>query len=294
MIFLERNEWNALYEYVSLVLRHRTKASHKIQNILLCTWIVEISLRRSRKDDKKCEELRRFLREQHEKCNLNEDVVMSLLRSHGRFSLVIYFASLLEKHEYAISYLVSRGQYSEALNRIESILAKSEKTKDRVVSIMMLHSAILLTNEPRRTIELFRSVQLPISHIISSLICYDRKWRSEYLSSSQKTHQHHFGLEYVQYCIQTTKSEEKALHRYLLSLYETLPRTHPQLEKSLCRYLEDNLDRVDISCAMRLCERFLGDDEEEDEDKKTLRVRGEALEYHICISRSFIHNSFFL
>ena len=115
LIFLERNEWNALYEYISRVLYLRTKPSHKIQNILLCTWIVEISMRRRKDDDddddNKYEELRKFLSEQHERGNLNEDIIMSLLRSDGRSDLVLYFASLLEKHEYAISYLVSRGQY---------------------------------------------------------------------------------------------------------------------------------------------------------------------------------------
>ena len=63
------------------------------------------------------------------------------------------------------------------------------------------------------------------------------------------------------------------MHRYLLSLYETLPCTHPQVEKSLSQYLEKNLDRVDISCALRLCEIFLDNDNEDDDTKRTLRVR---------------------
>ena len=133
---------------------------------------------------------------------------------------------------------------------------------------MMLHSATLLTNEPKRTIELLKIVPLPVSNIISSLICYDRKWQRDVLSSSPR---HHFGLEFLQHCI--TQNEDTVLHRYLLSLYETLPCTHPQVEKSLSQYLEKNLDRVDISCALRLCERFLDNDNDGDETKRTLRVR---------------------
>lgn len=289
LLFLEKKEWNALYvcvglllyidlnknthtfththifshRYISEILHQRTKPEHKIQNTLLCMWLLEITLGLSKTDN----ELKQFLREQYENGRLNEDIVMSLLRSRGRSNLVLFFASLCKQHEFTISYLVSRGQFKEALDRIE----KQIISESRVNSIMMSYSGLFITNEPERTIQLWKKIELPISHIISSLICYDRHWRRQRRQQRNDHVKTHFGLEYVEYCICVKKSEDKILHRYLLSLYESLPPKNSQLQDSVYRYLESNLDRVDTFRALRLCKRFRRDSDNKKYD--TLRVQ---------------------
>lgn len=93
--------------------------------------------------------------------NLDQDIILQLLQSHGKIDDCIRFAKSMKQHQKLIVHFINKGEYKLALDMILEI--KSNETKNYE---MIKHVSLLIKKVPIETLQAlrsdaFRSIDIP-------------------------------------------------------------------------------------------------------------------------------------
>ncbi|XP_064634570.1 vacuolar protein sorting-associated protein 18 homolog [Lineus longissimus] len=248
--FIQVEEKNALKTFLMKKLSSLS-VQDKTQITMIVTWLIEIWLNQlgelreqgqemSDTYDGVQDEFRMFLaRNRVKECLMyNRNTVYDLIASHGDIDDMVYFAVLMQDYERVIEHHLQHDNYTEALK----ILTEQCKENQRLI---YRYAPLLMQNVPKETvtacIQLGR--KLDPKQLIPALVQYDHK---KYRTQGNET------IRYLEFCVETLKNSDVAIHNYLLSQYAKL---QPERLMTYLHIQGEDPESVfyDLKYALRLC-----------------------------------------
>ncbi|KAK7532184.1 Pep3/Vps18/deep orange family-domain-containing protein [Phyllosticta citribraziliensis] len=257
LTFVDHGEQDALRKYL-LTKLSTLKKSATMQRVLLATWLVEIYISKlntlddtigtkaelsessTRDTEDQLSVIRREFQEfvTRYRADLDRKTVYEIISSHGREEELLFFATVVNDHNYVLSYWVQRERWAEALN-----VLKKQTDPD----VFYKYSSVLMAHSPHDFVDiLMRQANLDARKLIPALLNYN-KIHTGPLSQNQ-------AVRYLQFEINQHHSTDAAVHNTLISIYAS----HPSRDESaLLSYLEAQSlaqeQDYDADFALRLC-----------------------------------------
>ncbi|XP_071444491.1 vacuolar protein sorting-associated protein 18 homolog [Hetaerina americana] len=164
----------------------------------------------------------------------NQDTLYKLIASHGNKENMIQFAMFNKDYEKVVCHLIHKNNYHEALD-----ILKRENKKE----LFYQFAPTLMQAIPKLTFQVIINHWggLEPSKLIPALIKCD-----------QNDMQVLEVINYLEYCVYSLRTQEQAIHNYLLTLYAR--RNSPKLMSYLTTQGQDaRLVCYDIHYALKLC-----------------------------------------
>lgn len=241
--FIRKGERDALKQYLVTKLANLRPIQEATQITIISTWLVEIYLDklnslRDAADDERFkviqEEFYAFLGQNVVKDHLNHATTYNLIASHGRTDELLHFAMLTEDFERVITHHIQQGKYSLALQ------AMTRQTSSRKADTFYKFSPVLVEHVPSELVNAWmRESDLNPKMLIPALMKYDQKRNKD-----SKNH----AIRYLQFCVQTLRIEDPAIHNFLLTLY-----AQQENDGDLRTFLNNENKYFDLQYALRVC-----------------------------------------
>ncbi|KAL3474502.1 Pep3/Vps18/deep orange family-domain-containing protein [Aspergillus californicus] len=234
------------------------KKSSSMQRIMVASWLIEVFMTKLNSlDDNittKAElaegasteeienELKTVRTEFQEfvtkyKTDLDQKTVYDIISSHGREKELLFFATVINDHNYVLSYWIQRENWSEALN----ILQRQSEPE-----VFYKHSSVLMTHAATGLVEiLMRQTNLEPEKLIPGLLNYNNT-----VSVSLVQNQ---AVRYLNFIIVNHPKPSAAVHNTLISIHAS---SHSMSEAGLLTYLQSQPSTpppYDADFALRLC-----------------------------------------
>lgn len=259
---IDKGEHDALRKYL-LVKLSTLKKSSTMQRIMLASWLVELYMAKlnqlddtlstraelstsgngtSTETQKQLPAVRKEFQDfvSRQKSDLDHKTTYEIISAHGREEELLFFANVIEDHDYVLSYWVNRERWAEAM----TVLKKQTDPE-----MFYRYSTVLMAHQSTELVDvLMRQSALDTKKIIPALLNYNKTvGEAVPLNSNQ-------AIRYLLFCINHSHSTEPAVHNTLISMYAAHPT---QDEGSLLSYLrtqEVAHDQCyDADFALRLC-----------------------------------------
>ncbi|KAI9805129.1 MAG: hypothetical protein M1825_000963 [Sarcosagium campestre] len=251
--FIEHDEQDALRNYL-LVKLSVLKQTSVMQRIMVASWLVELFMSKLNSLDDtittkaeltetmnaaESEEQLSAIRAEFQnfvdryKSDLDRRTTYDIISSHGREEELLYYASVVNDHDYVLSYWVQRERWSESLNVLKR--QSNPDTFYKYSSVLMGHVATELVEI------LMRQSNIEPRSLIPALLHYN--------SGAQNQ-----AIRYLLFAINQNHSTDAAVHNTLISIYASHQSGD---ESALLNYLESQSlqqERLyDADFALRLC-----------------------------------------
>ncbi|GAB7362153.1 hypothetical protein MBLNU230_g2179t1 [Neophaeotheca triangularis] len=258
--FIDHGESDALRKYL-LVKLANMKKSYIMQRTMLASWLVELYIAKlnqlddtistkaeltegSTASDTKKElpiirkEFQDFVSKY--KSDLDRKTTYEIISAHGREEELLHYASVVDDHNYVLTYWVQRERWAEAMDVLK---------KQTDPEVFYRYSTVLMSHVPVPLTEvLMRQSDLSAQKLIPALLNYNKT-----VGSSLPINQNQ-AIRYLLFCINHHHSTAAAVHNTLISLYASHPSPD---ESSLLTYLETQSNarerNYDADFALRLC-----------------------------------------
>ena len=241
--FIDKEAPNALRAFLVNKLQTLTMRD-STQKTMLCTWLVEIYLNRLNtlqefEDEESRDEMQAVSAEfrqmlDENKAFLDYKTTIGLISSHGRYKEMIFYANLMEDYERVINAFINAADYKNAL-----IVLQKQTSEE----LFYRFSPVLMANSPYHTVNAWTRCAsfLKPRKLIPALMRYDPASNPEDDSSNQ-------AIRYLEFCTKKFKTEDEAIHNYLLSLY-----CQDGDDEKVCEFIEDSEVHFDLKYGLRLC-----------------------------------------
>ncbi|KAH7349899.1 vacuolar membrane protein pep3 [Plectosphaerella cucumerina] len=170
------------------------------------------------------------------KLDLDKRTVYDVISSHGREEELLFFANAVNDYNYILSYWVQRERWTEVLNVLK---------KQTDPEVFYKYSTVLMTHRATDLVDiLMRHSDLKPRKLIPAMLEYNKTYTGT-VGQNQ-------AIRYLQYVINTLRSDDSAVHNTLVSIYASHPSSD---EAGLLAYLESQGDEpsYDPDFALRLC-----------------------------------------
>jgi len=242
-IFLQRK----LDEYVNADAGIR--AEFLAQRTMISTWLVELYL-----DDLNeaklvggqqlsmlRSEFRKFIRGYIS--NLHPETTFNLITSHGLDDEMLHFAMMIGDHDRMIAHFIRQRDYEGAL---DELLQRQDDVGNNTAldELFCRYIPILIYQMPRQTVEMLKTVHsVSPAKLLPALMRYD-------LSRNEPGDLVNYCIEYLEFCINSLRITDSALHNYLISLY-----AKEDSEDRILAFISAQKFReyYDLKYALRLC-----------------------------------------
>ncbi|XP_046406330.1 vacuolar protein sorting-associated protein 18 homolog [Ischnura elegans] len=244
--FLQANEIEALKMFLIKKLE-TLKEGDKTQITMIVVWVTELFLKQlgTLKNEDKTDtpeymilkrEFDAFLTKKEVIGSVrdNQDTLYKLMASHGDKDNMIQFAMLNRDFEKVVHHHISKNNFHEALE-----ILKTENKKE----LFYQFAPTLMQAIPKLTFQVIINHWggLDPSKLIPALITCDKN-DAQVLEV----------INYLEYCVYSLRTQEPAIHNYLLTLYAK--RNSPKLMSYLTTQGQDGrLVCYDIHYALKLC-----------------------------------------
>ncbi|KAL5480112.1 hypothetical protein EMCRGX_G023734 [Ephydatia muelleri] len=241
-------------------------------------------------------EFRQFLASPFLKDRLeeNQKTIYDLLSSHGAVEDVVHFANLMKDYEKVIAHYIQQHRFEEALKSLtekasEALQApEGERARrfQRFSTLFYKFSPVLMQHCPQSTVQSWIKMDkyLEPKRLIPALVqCSgdpEQGPNSPYIEVSDHTPAILYDIicfqetqsklatgavvgmvscatRYLEYCVNTLKNTDKAIHNFLISCYAKSIRSDPTSSQKLLDYLvgqsKEKTVVYDAHYALRLC-----------------------------------------
>lgn len=257
LTMIDNKEYDALRKYLLSQLSTYKKTS-VMQRLMVASWVIELFMSKLNSlDDNiatKAEltegattgdikdelgtvqaEFREFVNVH--KTDLDKKTVYDIISSHGREGELLFFATVINDHNYVLSYWIQREKWSEALK----VLQRQSEPE-----VFYKYSSVLMTHAATGLVEiLMRQTNLDPEKLIPALLNYNDTANVS-LNQSQ-------AVRYLNFIIVNHPKPSAAVHNTLISLHASSPSTS---EAGLLTYLQSQPSSpppYDADFALRLC-----------------------------------------
>ncbi|TIC72517.1 hypothetical protein E3Q00_03899 [Wallemia mellicola] len=257
--FVDANERDSLRYYLSARLE-RTRKADLTQRMMLATWMLEIYLDKlnqledlmaseSTEDDTENakteysmmeDDLKTFLSTY--KNNLDRKVVYDSFKIHGRYNLLLEYASYVEDWSTIVEDHVHSGRWNDVLETLPK-QALTDKKNETNRDLYYRYAFLLLREASEKTIEIWkREPRLELKRLIPALI------QTEKLSKESRR----CAIDYLLWRIDSDGSQEAIAH----NLYINLLSKDSENEDELVEYLKRTpTPKFDVDFALRLFDK---------------------------------------
>jgi tetratricopeptide (TPR) repeat protein len=257
LTLIKRGQHDALRKYLLSQLSVYKKSS-SMQRIMVASWLIEVFMTKLNSlDDNittKAElaegasteeietELRAVRSEFQEfvtkyKSDLDQKTAYDIISSHGREKELLYFATVVNDHNYVLSYWIQRENWTEALN----VLQRQSEPE-----VFYKHSSVLMTHAATGLVDiLMRQTNLEPEKLIPALLNYNNTVNVS-LNQNQ-------AVRYLNFIIVNHPRPSAAVHNTLISIHAS---SHSSSEAGLLTYLQSQPSSpppYDADFALRLC-----------------------------------------
>jgi hypothetical protein len=246
--FLNAKQIEALKLYLNIKLEN-LPPENKTQQTMLTTWLTEIylnSLGLLKDNGKMAEfedvkkEFREFLATERLKMCFdgNKATLYELITSHGFPEETVHLALLLNDYSRVVRHYIQTDEYEKALDTLKGI-------KKGVSQMYYDFSPALMRHAPQATVDAWmsRKKKLEPVKLIPALVQYN-------LSKDELKIHNREAIRYLEFCVNSLRVEEVAIHNFLISLYISEQETD-----KLMAYLEmqGTSPCYDVEYALRQC-----------------------------------------
>ncbi|KAL4909440.1 hypothetical protein BDW74DRAFT_81047 [Aspergillus multicolor] len=257
LTLIKRGQYDALRKYLLSQLSVYKKSS-SMQRIMVASWLIEVFMTKlNTLDDNittKAElaegastediegELMTVRNEFQEfatkyKSDLDQKTVYDIISSHGREKELLFFATLINDHNYVLSYWIQRENWLEALNVLQ---------RQSDPEVFYKHSSVLMTHAATGLVDiLMRQTNLEPEKLIPALLNYNNTV-SVPLNQNQ-------AVRYLNFIIVNHPRPTAAVHNTLIAIHAS---SHSSSEAGLLTYLQSQPSSpppYDDDAALRLC-----------------------------------------
>ncbi|KAL4761278.1 vacuolar protein sorting protein DigA [Aspergillus foveolatus] len=257
LTLIKRGQHDALRKYLLSQLSVYKKSS-SMQRTMVASWLIEVFMTKlNTLDDNittKAElaegssteeiehELQTVRNEFQEfvtkyKSDLDQKTAYDIISSHGREKELLFFATVVNDHNYVLSYWIQRENWSEALNVLQ---------RQSDPEVFYKHSSVLMTHAATGLINiLMRQTNLEPEKLIPALLNYNSTV-SVPLSQNQ-------AVRYLNFIIVNHPRPTAAVHNTLISIHAS---SRSSSEAGLLTYLQSQPSSpppYDADFALRLC-----------------------------------------
>ncbi|KAL4928689.1 vacuolar protein sorting protein DigA [Aspergillus undulatus] len=257
LTLIKRGQHDALRKYLLSQLSVYKKSS-SMQRTMVASWLIEVFMTKlnSLDDDITTNaelaeaastaeienELRNVRNEFQEfvakyKSDLDQKTVYDIISSHGREKELLFFATVINDHNYVLSYWIQRENWSEALNVLQ---------KQSDPEVFYKHSSVLMTYVATGLVDiLMRQTNLEPEKLIPALLNYNN-------NVSVPLHQNQ-AVRYLNFIIVNHPRPTAAVHNTLISIHAS---SRSSSEAGLLTYLQSQQSSpppYDADFALRLC-----------------------------------------
>ncbi|KAL5480111.1 hypothetical protein EMCRGX_G023733 [Ephydatia muelleri] len=262
--FLKAGEKDALKTFLLKKLETLGPKS-SAQQTMLTTWLIEVyvndlgNLRdEQRYDEHKTlqEEFHQFLASPalQDRLEENQKTIYDLLSSHGAVEDVVHFANLMKDYEKVIAHYIQQHRFEEALKSLtekasEALQApEGERARrfQRFSTLFYKFSPVLMQHCPQSTVKSWIKMDkyLEPKRLIPALV-----------QCSGDPEQVSCATRYLEYCVNTLKNTDKAIHNFLISCYAKSGESL-HCDKLLAYFVSQATSKTvvyDAHYALRLC-----------------------------------------
>ncbi|KAL4807797.1 Pep3/Vps18/deep orange family-domain-containing protein [Aspergillus unguis] len=171
------------------------------------------------------------------KSDLDQKTVYDIISSHGREKELLFFATVINDHNYVLSYWIQRENWSEALNVLQ---------RQSDPEVFYKHSSVLMTHAATGLVDiLMRQTNLEPEKLIPALLNYNNT-----VSISLNQNQ---AVRYLNFIIVNHPRPTAAVHNTLISIHAS---SRSSSEAGLLTYLQSQPSSpppYDADFALRLC-----------------------------------------
>eukprot|EP00771_Trimastix_marina_P002723 gnl/Trimastix_PCT/3878.p1 GENE.gnl/Trimastix_PCT/3878~~gnl/Trimastix_PCT/3878.p1 ORF type:complete len:1128 (-),score=305.69 gnl/Trimastix_PCT/3878:97-3480(-) len=223
-----------------------TSDIEKTQRTLLCTWLVELYL--DQLSELEYEEEAGLVRDLEEELSqflidhqgaLKNNVIVELLRTHGRGDLLVRYATAIGEMDSVVSHYILQGRWMEAV----TALFKQKKTE-----LYYKYSPSIIKHRPQELIKDWirkdndPECRLDPVELLPALMNYRPG------PPGPDGTVENCALRYLKHCIVSLDNQATPLHNYMVA---TLARLGD--EDELLLFLQDEDSRYDPRYALRVC-----------------------------------------
>ncbi|KAL5342949.1 Pep3/Vps18/deep orange family-domain-containing protein [Aspergillus crustosus] len=257
LTLIKRGQHDALRKYLLSQLLVYKKSS-SMQRIMVASWLIEVFMTKlnslddnittkaelaegaSTQDIK--DELRTVRNDFQGfvtkfKSDLDQKTVYDIISSHGRENELLFFATVINDHNYVLSYWIQRENWSEALN----VLQRQSEPE-----VFYKHSSVLMTHAATGLVDiLMRQTNLEPEKLIPALLNYNNTTNVS-LNQNQ-------AVRYLNFIIVNHPRPPAAVHNTLISIHAS---SRSSSEAGLLTYLQSQPSSpppYDADFALRLC-----------------------------------------
>ncbi|BCS20163.1 vacuolar protein sorting protein DigA [Aspergillus puulaauensis] len=257
LTLIKRGQHDALRNYLLSQLSVYKKSS-SMQRTMVASWLIEVFMTKLNSlDDNittKAElaegsstedmegELRTVRNEFQEfatkyKSDLDQKTAYDIISSHGREKELLFFATVINDHNYVLSYWIQRENWTEALNVLQ---------RQSDPEVFYKHSSVLMTHAATGLVDiLMRQTNLEPEKLIPALLNYNNSV-SVPLTQNQ-------AVRYLNFIIVNHPNPTAAVHNTLISIHAS---SRSSSEAGLLTYLQSQPSSpppYDADFALRLC-----------------------------------------
>ncbi|KAI9374913.1 Pep3/Vps18/deep orange family-domain-containing protein [Aspergillus egyptiacus] len=257
LTLIKRGQHDALRKYLLSQLSMYKKSS-SMQRVMVASWLIEVFMTKLNSLDDNIttnaelaegastediqDELRSVRNEFQEfvtkyKSDLDQKTAYDIISSHGREKELLFFATVINDHNYVLSYWIQRENWSEALDVLQ---------KQSDPEVFYKHSSVLMSHAAAGLVDiLMRQTNLEPEKLIPALLNYNS-------SVNVPLHQNQ-AVRYLNFIIMNHPRPSAAVHNTLISIHASSRSTS---EAGLLTYLQSQPSSpppYDADFALRLC-----------------------------------------
>ncbi|KAL3465809.1 Pep3/Vps18/deep orange family-domain-containing protein [Aspergillus heterothallicus] len=258
LTLVKRGQHDALRKYLLGQLSVYKKSS-SMQRIMVASWLIEVFMTKLNSLDdnittkaelaegtstEEIESELKAVRNEFQdfvtkyKPDLDQKTAYDIISSHGREKELLYFATVVNDHNYVLSYWIQRENWTEALN----VLQRQSEPE-----VFYKHSSVLMAHAATGLVDiLMRQTNLEPEKLIPALLNYNNNMVNVPLNQNQ-------AVRYLNFIIVNHPRPSAAVHNTLLSIHAS---SHSTFEAGLLTYLQSQPSSpppYDADFALRLC-----------------------------------------
>eukprot|EP00298_Acanthocystis_sp_HF-20_P015685 c21227_g1_i1.p1 GENE.c21227_g1_i1~~c21227_g1_i1.p1 ORF type:complete len:976 (+),score=413.50 c21227_g1_i1:1749-4676(+) len=220
----------------------RTPDNENTQQILLCSWLLEIYLNKlnALRDASQMEQysavkddLEEFLEKWAKKDRLNKKTAYHLIASQGRSDILLFYAMLIGDYSTVVQHHLQQKEWPKAINILQS---------QDDPELWYKYSPVLMENCPVETVDgWLKAKGLSARGLIPSLMRYE-------VTSNPPGNNTNQAIRYLKKCVESGVEDEAVLN-YLLALY-----AKQDDDVQLMDFLTKTpAEKYDLKYALRVC-----------------------------------------